>query len=706
MKAPAKRVDRSISPNTVRFLDSWFQEMPLDTTSTPQSLLERGYPEGSSELDLPESPLLPSLSTFSEEDEETVVQHGNESLNEVYRQNNHPVAGSLPCRRGFSTATNSFPTNRQNMASRLNDALTSQSDEETRNRLCAMGRRGFLSPLTDQQMSEVTPPVNLTPPQSDSQQTIQALGTTIWQLEGKLRALQANAGAERRALQERTSRDLRVREQEFEQKLAMMRAAHMKAFETAEATANMAGAKAEAEKRACLLELGKRDIIIRELRKSLEMVRVQYQNEMTQRVEHTVTNARKQKVIDKDEKKTKEEIVALMQQKAALEESLAVQKEFSVQQRERVRALEHEKESMQMEFARSEANAKASIEELRYQLLQAERGQQGVCQRDGCLVKEEVARRRERELTADLKRATEEGKRHEERTIALAKEKDALKRGISRLFDKHAALQTEHQTLLIQAQCQTLRQCGSMDFDSPMRCNLPWGRHYSVMLESMQSRTPVSKSEHLADATGEVKREKLCEGKRGVEWPDMIRPTVAPQRLAPSSLLEGRLYDVVVVGLEGSGKTSMLKEFCRSVGNKEGEQKLVWGKEKDAPHVLVSVLFQGRELKILKCNGKREYGSFVQHVVAKAKWVFVVFHPSGDVNEFMSSVERFANIGMEKGCRVLVICNAWGAQQEGHEGSKHSYVKRLASRLGCLTLETDHFANALLHMWGSFVVTP
>uniref|UniRef100_A0A0G4F9M6 Uncharacterized protein n=1 Tax=Chromera velia CCMP2878 TaxID=1169474 RepID=A0A0G4F9M6_9ALVE len=305
-------------------------------------------------------------------------------------------------------------------------------------------------------------------------------------------------------------------------------------------------------------------------------------------------------------------VAVLMRQKAQLEQDLALQKEFCMQAKEREKALEHQKESIEMDFARSEARAKGSIEALRRELLQSE-------ERASVLMEQKEASQRE------SNRAKKEVYRLLEENSSLVEEKEAVERDLARLAEEHKSLK---------GQLQSLRK--------------------TDMVETNGHRRP-----------------------------------------APPLRDEGPPYDIVVVGLEGSGTTAMLEQFCKSVGNAEGPKKLRWAKENETSRVMVPIPFQGTELRVLKCAGKRQNYSSIRSDIAKTKWLFVVCQPSAESKETIAFLEHFLRDAGEKGCKVLVICNTWSVQRGQEWKVGQMEVKDIKNRYRCLAVKTYSFSYAL-----------
>uniref|UniRef100_A0A0G4GGA5 Uncharacterized protein n=1 Tax=Chromera velia CCMP2878 TaxID=1169474 RepID=A0A0G4GGA5_9ALVE len=110
---------------------------------------------------------------------------------------------------------------------------------------------------------------------------------------------------------------------------------------------------------------------------------------------------------------------------------------------------------------------------------------------------------------------------------------------------------------------------------------------------------------------------------------------------AVAEVNRGELYDVLVWGLEGSGKTSMLKDFCTVFGTEEGQKKLLQAKKEDSPHVLFRASRFGQDLGIIKCSGKMQHYASVRDQLGRTKWLFLVYHTAlnGYIGSFFISFQ-------------------------------------------------------------------
>uniref|UniRef100_A0A0G4GR33 Myosin motor domain-containing protein n=1 Tax=Chromera velia CCMP2878 TaxID=1169474 RepID=A0A0G4GR33_9ALVE len=297
-----------------------------------------------------------------------------------------------------------------------------------------------------------------------------------------------------------------------------------------------------------------------------------------------------------------------------------------------------------------------------------------------------------------LQQAREEGQRAETRANTLAQEKENIEKDFNRLAEEHEALKGQYQTLLEGARLQQ-RQQGSIDLrrDSSaasVEKDQPPTTPAAAKPEKPSEPTPAPTPKVAAADTPKPSDAPVDRPADGAE-------TTRQRRSAPH-VHDGKPYDIVVLGIEGSGKTSMLEQFCTSMGNEEGPKKLRRAKEEDAPHVLIPVPFQGKELRVLKCSGKKQYYAFVRDQLARAKWVFAVYQPSMDNQEIFAFLEKVLRDAMAAGCRILVIGNTWHVQRGQEWKVDLISVKDLAARHRCYAVETASFSDALFMVWETF----
>uniref|UniRef100_A0A0G4I0A2 Uncharacterized protein n=1 Tax=Chromera velia CCMP2878 TaxID=1169474 RepID=A0A0G4I0A2_9ALVE len=159
----------------------------------------------------------------------------------------------------------------------------------------------------------------------------------------------------------------------------------------------------------------------------------------------------------------------------------------------------------------------------------------------------------------------------------------------------------------------------------------------------------------------------------------------------------GDPYDVLVWGMEGSGKTTMLRDFLGAFGNhEEGLKELQRAKKEDTPPVVFPVSFFGKKLRILKCSGKEQCYALIRDQLGRTKWLFLVYKPTMEAQEVFSFLEKAIRDGLSAGCRILLIANLWNVLRGAERKVDRLELQDLAlKRSMCYVVETTFFFDAL-----------